>query len=72
MTRTAHNVRITRQSAGNYSIIVDGIHRGDITKRADGWWNANFCNEFGEYGAAIAAPTKREIVWACKYNSDWS
>lgn len=65
------SVKITRKSAGNYSIIVNGIHRGDITRRADGWWSANFCNTHGEYGAAITGPTKREIVRACMHNSTW-
>jgi hypothetical protein len=74
MTRNTNNIRIRRDSAGNYTILVDGIKRGDITRREhDGWWNANFCNEDGDYGhSAIAAPTKREIVWACKHNTNWN
>jgi hypothetical protein len=66
----ANTVKITRQSAGSYNIMVDGICRGEISKVSDGWV-ANFCNEAGEYGAAIWGATKREIVAACK-RSDWN
>lgn len=62
--------RITRNAAGSYTINVNGIVRGEIFK-ADGGWQASFCNEHGETAGAMWAPTKREIVTVCK-NTDWN
>ena len=71
MTRNAHTVQIKRNAPGSYTITVDGITRGEISKVADGW-AANYCNTYGEYnGGASWASTKREIVTMC-CDADWS